>query len=300
MYHSTVIDLNLPPVPKMKALSIDDCDFIRNVFERHPPVFSEFTFSNLFMWKENRHTFFCEIDNTVIFLIQDAQENYLVFGPPFGPLSLDQVIPKLPVKVEKAVRTSLPTKEIPGWEFSTSPDDADYVYKVSDLIEFPDHLYHRKRQLMRGCLSRYDCQYEELHEENIYECRQLQKRLFEESDQTESSRQEHIAAERLIENIDHFDVFGGVIRINRQVEGFMIGKTLNATTAVGHVEKTNPEIHGLSTLMHHWFAKYSLESYEYFNVEQDLGLPGLRQSKSSFFPDHMVVKWEGNLVHNQF
>lgn len=284
---------------KVKPLTFDDQNFIREVFEQHPPVFSEFTFSNLYMWNSSRPTFLCEIEGTIIFLIQDAAKTFQIFGPPFGMLNLDQIIPKLPVEVTKAVRTCLPAENIPGWTFETSPNDADYVYRVSDLVDLPGPLYQKKRQLVRGCLSRYECQYEELQEKNLQECGELQEKVYEEGSRDKGAALEHEAAKRLLEKFDQFDVFGGAIRINRRIEGFMIGKKLNPNTAVGHVEKTNLKIHGLSELLHHWFAKYALEGFEYFNVEQDLGIKGLREAKSRFHPDHMVVKWTGQFKQSR-
>ena len=51
-----------------------------------------------------------------------------------------------------------------------------------------------------------------------------------------------------------------------------------------------PEIHGLGQVITHWFAKHALSGFEFVNREQDLGIPGLRQAKESYYPHHMVEK----------
>jgi len=274
----------------MKLLDFNDADFIRTLFEEYPPIFSEFTFSNLMMWRKQRPTYIENIEGTCIFLVE-VQNELMAFGPPLGPAPLHEILLKLPVK--KIIRSSLPNEDIPQWQFTSSPDDADYVYRVSNLIEYPGHQYHRKRQLMRGCLNRYQCQYESLTGNNIPECLELQQRIIDMMVPDDCQLKEHRAAEYLLQEFSRFHSFGGVIRINGTVEGVMIASRLNATTAVGHVEKTNPDIHGISSLLHHWFAAYELKQYKFFNIEQDLGILGLRDSKSRFIPDHMVVKFTG-------
>ncbi len=271
-------------MPIIKPLTFNDRNLINGYFSRYPPIFSECTFSNLFIWGEDRPTSFCEIEGTLIFLI----EEHVIFGPPIGPLPIDEIVPRLPFDASKAVRTTLPSNmKALDWTFKTSPENADYVYLVSELKDLPGSKFQKKRQLVRGCLSRYECAYEPLDSSNRDEC----------LDQYRSAGSRHAserhAVERLFKHYNQFDVFGGAIRIEGRIEGFMIAKALNPSTAVGHAEWTNHKFHGLSELMHHWMAKYSLENFSYLNLEQDLGISGLREAKRRFRPDHMVVKWEG-------
>jgi len=274
----------------MRRLGFQHAGHVRSLFEQYPPFFSEFTFSNLMMWSDQRPTYFEKIDETTQFYVEEEGE-LVAFGAPFGPAGMHEILPKLSVK--KASGVPLPEKPISGWKFSVEPGDADYVYRVSDLVEYPGRKYRRKRQLMRGCLSRYDCQYETLTEEVVPECLDLQKKIIERRAPDEEQMREHEAARFLMTHFSRFHSFGCVIRVDGSVEGVMIASLLNQTTAVAHIEKINADIHGLSALLHHWFAKKGLQNYQYLNVEQDLGVPGLRESKERFKPDHMVVKYTG-------
>jgi len=60
---------------------------------------------------------------------------------------------------------------------------------------------------------------------------------------------------------------------------------------VWHFEKAMPDIQGLGQLINQWFSLHSLRGFEFVNREQDLGIPGLRQAKESYFPHHMVEKF---------
>ena len=268
----------------LKPLTLDDRGLIKDYFVRFPPIFSECTFSNLFMWGQDRPTSFCEIEGTLLFFIED----HVLFGPPVGPLPIEEVVRRLPFDVGKAVRTTLPTdREALDWTFNTCPEHADYVYLVSDLADLRGSRFQKKRQLVRGCLNRYRCSYEPIEEGNLQEC----LTLYREAEERHPT--ERHAVERLFQHYHLFDVFGGAIRIDGRIEGFMIAKALNPSTAVGHAEWTNHNFHGLAELMHHWMAKYSLNDFVYFNLEQDLGIPGLREAKRRFRPDRMIIKWNG-------
>ncbi|MHB1014773.1 MAG: phosphatidylglycerol lysyltransferase domain-containing protein, partial [Desulfurivibrionaceae bacterium] len=69
-----------------------------------------------------------------------------------------------------------------------------------------------------------------------------------------------------------------------------VGEELNPSTAVCHFEKAMPQFHGLAQLINQWFAKNNLADFAYINREQDLGIPGLRKAKESYFPERLVEK----------
>lgn len=274
----------------MKQLTPDSGDRIRALFAKYPPAISEFTFSNLMMWRHSRPLFLEEIEGTSVFIVEENGERVL-FGGPLGPAPLHEILNKLPVT--KAIRCPYPARPIPNWRFSSSPADADYVYKVSDLLHYPGRRYRRKRQLMRGCLRRAACQWIPITETLIPECLAFQEKLVEMTQPDGGQLEEYEASATLLKEWTHFNAFGGAIKIEGRIEAMMAASRLNSTTAVGHIEKINPHIHGLSSLLFHWFAKEMLQDFSDYNVEQDLGLAGLRTAKSRFKPDHMVVKCSG-------
>jgi hypothetical protein len=54
--------------------------------------------------------------------------------------------------------------------------------------------------------------------------------------------------------------------------------------AVIHIEKANPEIDGLYQVINREFLLNAFPEVRLVNREDDLGLPGLRQSKLSYNP----------------
>ena len=93
-----------------------------------------------------------------------------------------------------------------------------------------------------------------------------------------------------LQNYREFPLTGGAIRIAGTIEAFAVGERLNPSTAVWHFEKAMPHFHGLGQLINQWFTRENLAEFTYVNREQDLGIPGLRKAKESYFPDHLVEK----------
>jgi len=279
----------------MKSLELSDRRLINHYLSLHPPLISEMTFSNMFMWNEARETFFDVVDETLIFFIlQEGQK--VLFGPPIGPLPLDTVIKKSGVK--KVLRSLLPSDSqmIKRWHFRADPAQADYVYLISDLQQLSGPRYQKKRQLVKGCLTRYSPSYEPISTNTIGECLDFLDRVFFMAGQEEGLLMEYQANRSLLNHFNDFDLYGGIIRIEGRIEAMVLGKKLNPTTYVAHLGKVSREFYGLWALMHNWLAIKCLNSCLYMNVEQDLGLMGLRDSKERFHPDHMIVKWSGEMV----
>jgi len=57
-----------------------------------------------------------------------------------------------------------------------------------------------------------------------------------------------------------------------------------------HIEIVSPKYDGLSQLMNREFVKNEWAAFLFINREQDMGIPGLRRAKMSYYPHHMVEK----------
>jgi Uncharacterized conserved protein len=172
-------------------------------------------------------------------------------------------------------------------------DNADYVYRVSDLVNLAGAKYHKKRNLVKQCLSKYQCQYEEITLKNISECIEMQNRwcTVRECGRDPGLCHEYNAIRDAFTYFEFFNLIGGAIRVNGVIEAYSLGEELAPNTAVCHFEKAIPDIQGLSQLINQWFSLRSLRGFEFVNREQDLGISGLRQAKESYYPHHMVEKF---------
>ena len=89
---------------------------------------------------------------------------------------------------------------------------------------------------------------------------------------------------------------GLVLVENNKVLAMTMGSPLSEDTFDVHFEKAAED--GAYAAINQAFASHLREKYpqlKYLNREDDLGLPGLRKAKLSYYPHHLVVKFWASL-----
>jgi len=281
---------------KIRPLDLQDFPLVKAYLRRYPPQVSELTFTNLFVWRASRPIFVVDKEDTCILLADFREDGWWAFGPPMGKLSSLAVVRSLGTEIKGFTRIPEDTaKTLRDQGLSVIPDrdNADYVYRVSDLANLAGAKYHKKRNLVKQCLEKYQCRYEKITLKNISECIEMQDRwcTVRECGRDPGLCQEYNAIRDTFTYFEFFNLIGGAIRVNGVIEAYSIGEELAPNTAVCHFEKAMPDIQGLSQLINQWFSLRSLRGFEFVNREQDLGIPGLRQAKESYYPHHMVEKF---------
>ncbi|MBU0729539.1 MAG: DUF2156 domain-containing protein [Proteobacteria bacterium] len=284
----------------LKPISLDTLPIFSSYLEKYPPEISEQTFTNLFVWRKSRPVWFTEICGSMIILISSAgyeKEEKIILGPPIGPASLTEVIECIQFPLKGAIR--IPAKHFPSHENNQlqprqDRDNWDYVYKTSDLAGLAGRQFSKKRNHIKQCLQNYDCEYESISRTNLDECIQMQKTWCHsrKCGQNPGLCTEYIAINEALRHFDTLTMTGGAIRVDGAIQAYTLGERLNPETAVCHFEKALPGVNGLWQLINQWFAQYALGEFKYINREQDLGIPGLRQAKESYYPDHFVEKFD--------
>ncbi len=282
----------------IRPLLLSDQQLISRYLTQYPPEVSELTFTNLFVWRHSRPVYYMETDRSLSILVKESNPSgrYIILGKILGNITLPEMSEMLGNRLAGAVRqpeTSIIFNVKSDTTISADRDNADYVYRVADLGELSGRKYAKKRNQVKQCQQKYSCEYEPITPKNIPECLAMQGGWCQirNCGHTPGLCEENKAIEEIFNNYDKFNLFGGAIRVNGKILAYSIAEQLHHGTAVCHFEKAMPDIQGLGQLITHWFAKYSLTNFEFFNREQDLGIPGLRQAKESYYPHHLVHKY---------
>ena len=291
-----------PKFPEFKPFEFLDRDFIQEILNNYQPQTSEWTFTNLFIWRNHYQFRWTTYQDNLIVLCANKGFYFL---QPIGLTSRLELIRFLfkwlnndkaekEPRIEKADQRLV--KEIEGakdlW-FEPTRDQFDYVYRTEDLIKLAGRKFHRKKNHVNNFRKTYPFEYKSLSENNIKECLELAEtwcKLYRcEEDMNLLSEWE--AIREALANFSALKIQGGVILVNKKLEAFTFGEFLNKQTAVVHIEKANPEIKGAYAIINQQFCEKTWHNVSYINREQDLGEPGLRQAKLSYNPDHMVEKY---------
>lgn len=178
----------------------------------------------------------------------------------------------------------------------------DEEYLVREETDFKDYLYDGEamRSLAGKKLHKKKNHYNSFVREfaGRYEYRNLTPedrghifRFLERWRETKGVEvEEHLDPEvegihNILKNLEILKVQMGGIFIDGTLEAFSIGSYNSAEDmAVIHIEKANPEIRGLYQAINREFLVHAFPEAALINREDDLGLPGLRKAKESYYP----------------
>jgi len=292
----------VPEFPQFRNLTLEDKPLFHHAFTRFPPQISEFTFTNLFIWRDCYQTRISRFQNFLC-LLSDLGESSFFF-PPIGQgdviecyhsllrhLEGYRVPPKI-TRVPEVVVEQIDWKAS-GMKAELDRNQCDYVYLVRDLIELGGRKYHRKRNHIKQFQEKYTYQFLPLAAEWVTQCLQLEAEWCDlrHCEVSQGLMNESLAIKEALTHFEELEVKGGVILIHEKVEAFTLGEPLNPETVVIHIEKANPAYEGIYPTINQAFLEQQWSGFTYVNREQDLGEEGLRKAKESYFPHHMVNKY---------
>ncbi|HQP56353.1 MAG TPA: phosphatidylglycerol lysyltransferase domain-containing protein [Syntrophorhabdus sp.] len=297
-------DLNMPQFPMFVPLELKDQEVFQTFFSAYRPEISELTFTNLFIWRSH-YKFQWSIYRDWLVIISVEGEYGTFAIEPIGPspryeitrLVLEWMRDEKNVKNSRIERADNRIVEevrgINGISVEPTRDHFDYVYLRDDLVKLGGNRYRSKRNHINQLVRAYSYRYEQLAPDHIDDCIAVQEKwcLLRRCEDDMDLIGEWDAVKEILRCYMNLNVQGAVITIENKVVAFTIGQMLNENTAVIHIEKADPEIPGLYPVINQQFCENNWQGVRYINREQDLGIPGLREAKLSYYPDYMVNKF---------
>lgn len=292
----------IPSFPDFIPISLDHREALSTHLRAHPPLASEYTFTNLYAWGEVAGYHLCRYGAG--FLIRKGSGAEMAF---LQPLVVDD-----PLGAVRACHAylreqgAIPAIHRVGEDFlaraywaaagitkQENRDDFDYVYDVPALIELAGPKFHDKKNLLHQFQRKFAYQYRTLTSALVEECLTFQHHWCEdrECDKHEGLFRENCAVHRMLSRFAALQLLGGIIEVDGQVVAMELGERLNDDTLVIHVEKAKGSLPGVYQAINREFLAHEGAGFRFVNREQDLGLPGLRKAKESYNPVRLVRKY---------
>jgi len=296
----------IPEFPDFRPIQMEDREEIHGRLWKYQPQTSELTFTNLFIWRF-RYAFQWAVYQDWLLILGAVRPNDLFLLAPIGPPSRSEVVRIVLTWLKETKRMAEPRIERADGrligeltdEFLVEParDQFDYVYRHEDLVNLAGRKYHAKRNHITKFRGSHPFHYVPLDSGHLKACLDLSESWcgIRRCEEDLSLMEEWGAVQEALNHFESLQVRGGAIVMGDKIEAFALGEMLNATTAVVHIEKANPEIQGLYAVINQQFCERAFPDASFVNREQDLGTPGLRQAKLSYYPDHLVEKFQMRL-----
>ena len=173
----------------------------------------------------------------------------------------------------------------------------DYICLKEDIINLPGHALRPKRQHLAQFPRFYpNHEYRPIEPSLFPECLQLLQRWSDNAEAighlqgADSKVMERESISQVFDNWEQFGAIGGALFVDDKMVAFTYGVPINSNTFDLCVEKGDINYKGVYTVVRHHFMQQIPEQYTYINLEEDMGLPGLRRAKSSYHPAYQIQK----------
>ena len=199
-----------------------------------------------------------------------------------------------------AEQKALLEQEFPGrFTFEEDRDGYDYLYSIDKLADLAGKKLHGKRNhISRFCDQFPDWLFEPITPAQVEECTAMEREWFRQEEEMgrvdESLLRERQAVCTALAHMDELGLVGGLIRAGGRVVAFSLASPITERCFDVHFEKAYADLQGSYAVINRELARYLRAAYPgiaYLNREDDMGLPGLRKAKLSYFPDILLEKY---------
>lgn len=295
----------IPKFPHFKKLEIEDRKEIQRFIKDYPP-YCDYNFVSLWSYDVDKNIALSRIDGNLVVKFRDYLCNkqffsflgqqriisttnlLLSYAGKIGLTPELKLIPEITIQADKNIYKHFKIKE----DF----DNHDYIVSTSHISLLKGEKFNRKHRSVKHFQENYP-----QHKISLLDLSDLKVKseiiqIFAGWERTRGKKPadtetEMIALMRLLNNAHHFNLFALGI-YHKKLVGFSISEITHKEYAIGHFMKANLEYKGIFETLYKYTAQHLLNrKINYINLEQDMGLPGLRKSKQLYYPINFLKKY---------
>jgi uncharacterized protein len=291
-------------------LTLSDFNALKPLFDRQPYELCPYLLSSMIAWRSDSCEVFkatYEDDLIISGRIKDSRFLYLPISP------MDHVQPQRLRDLSEAagIDTIFPVPDqyllhhgreqvAALFDIDEEAKHSDYVYRVEDLAELKGNLYSKKRNLInqfeRSHLRDGRVEMAPITPSDTSDCIDFLEEWCLSND-CDAKERDELACEKqaAIYTLEHQEVFGLtglLLRIDGEICAFGVGARLTQTMGVLNFEKAFSDIKGLYQYFDRECARRMFTGLQFINKESDMGEPGLKKAKRSYYPVRIVSAYE--------
>jgi hypothetical protein len=279
-----------------EALECSHLNELAPLIRRLASSISEYSFANLFLFRK-QHDYKLLRCNSFIFL-QGVTYDGVRYLMPFAPLE-EIGLPTLKELMACGFALfPIPEEELgifsDTFTVTSNESDSDYIYKREKIELLPGRYLHKKRNLIKQYRTLYEHRQAEFTSDLADDAIKVLDEWFLLGGQP-IEKTDYIPCSEAIKYSSYFNLSGMIFYANDIPAGFLLGEELNERMFVIHFAKGVTNFKGIYPYMYSTFAAELPKNYVLLNFEQDLGKETLRQAKSTYLADDMLVKYRVSL-----
>ncbi len=294
----------IPDFPRSRPLRRDDHGLLDRLYRELSPGACDLSPANLRIWRDCTSPSLTSIHGNLCIMMEPHSEP-ACFLEPLGTRDLAAAVRACLDRTGRITRTGASLAAmLPPEEFDVRPlrDHFDYIYRVRELAELKGKKFDGKRNHLKKFARLYPG----------HDFRPLEQKLFspalalferwaevkevQNSGAPADATFHHECQRRALENAfadyERLGLFGGALVFRGEVHGFIIASSGAPGTAIAHFQYASAGLPGVSQTLLWEACRHLFGPFTFLNMEEDLGLPGLRKTKLSYHPCHLIEKFE--------
>ncbi|HSX29701.1 MAG TPA: phosphatidylglycerol lysyltransferase domain-containing protein [Candidatus Saccharimonadales bacterium] len=294
--------------PEFSGVDLNVAAKIETYTRQYPP-YSDFNAVNTLCWNNDESARVTNLHGNLAMRLPD----YLDGAPFYSFLGDKEVAATARILLDEAERTTgrrtlrlvpevgaLALRETGAFTVTEDPDGHDYVLSLADVAAKSGKKYIHMRQEVNYFANHYgaatsfewlDCARADVRRD-IYKVFLGREQHKAQQGHDNAHEAELVALDRLFMLVNPAKLAAYGLRIEDDLRAFIICETIDEEWVTGHFWKADTAYRGIYRyLMWRTALRLSHEGYSKLNIEQDLGIAGLKRMKQLFGPVTVLKKY---------
>ncbi|HBE90810.1 MAG: hypothetical protein A3E37_02885 [Candidatus Andersenbacteria bacterium RIFCSPHIGHO2_12_FULL_46_9] len=293
----------IPQFPNFKKIELADRSAIESFTQDFLP-YSDYNFTSLWIWNVKNGMQFSQLDKNLIVKFTDyftGEPFYSFLGHQISQKALGQLFDFIDGEGQKQTLRLVPEECIQGiradqFTIKEDPNNFDYILSIPELMTYGGRSLRGKKNFVN--------RFHKLYRSTMNECdlgnpnvQMMIQELFsfwaKQKGFEPEKVDEFLPFQRLLESAKSFQLVTIGVFVDNQLIGFSISEVVGMSYALLHFEKADAtSFIGIYPFLRQETARaLAARGCRYLNLEQDAGLPGLREAKKGYRPCLILKKY---------
>lgn len=276
---------------KIEALNLSHQALLEKKFNQLETFISEYSFANIYLFRAiHQYEVLMEADEVFVrgktrdndsFIMLTKHPKFLTADQMKFAFSQASFLYPIP---QEWIRSFAPRMIQIGFREA----DDDYIYRQTKLANYPGRHLDSKRNLVKQLTNQHQVNSIDFSDQKL----EAEEILAEWQSEQESDPNltDYLPCKEAIHLFSHLNLHGRIVYVDQKPAAFALGEWRTKECYVVHFTKALRSIKGLYQYLYQDLAKSIEGRATWINLEQDLGIPSLRDSKHSYLPDQLLRK----------